>query len=294
MVGRLLTFVLIIINSVAFSQVYNQPATMFNHLNYKNPLELNYVEVGDDYTKLNITYKNDNYGWINISENSFLVTSERQLGMGEVTKYKFKRAEGIMVAPLKTYMNDAYAQVTFNLYFDKIPDDLRNFHFIEESFSDDTFKLANIDLDTSRHEYNTYLYEAFEYLPLEILHLIASDSDLYDYQDLFEMIKSQTKDNQSPYRGFRTAERDGNKYFRYTYKDTRVTLEYNMESKGNKALFLIFEDSYDLNRVQTILEYLYPLVKGEGGNRYTIENRFITTLLFDYDKLIMTYYSLGW
>lgn len=89
------------------------------------------VYIGRDYTAVKITANNQRkgyyYQWLNINRNTYITVNGRQ--------YTMTKAEGIKIAPDKTYYSYAGQDITFTLYFPPIPTSATSMDLIESADS---------------------------------------------------------------------------------------------------------------------------------------------------------------
>lgn len=85
------------------------------------------VKLAKDYTAIEITYNNQSryvYGqWCNINRNTYIVVNGVQ--------YTLTRADGIQIAPEKTYFSYERQSITFTLYFPPIPNEATSIDLVE-------------------------------------------------------------------------------------------------------------------------------------------------------------------
>lgn len=85
------------------------------------------VYVGRDYTAVEIILNNQfgssYYQWCNIDRNTYIMVNG--------TRYTMTRAEGIKIAPDKTYFSYAGQDITFTLYFPSVPTSATSMDLIE-------------------------------------------------------------------------------------------------------------------------------------------------------------------
>lgn len=90
------------------------------------------VTLGHDYTAIEITSNNQSgsgyYQWCNIDRNTYIMVNG--------TRYTMTKAEGIKIAPDKTYFSYAGQNVTFTLYFPPISSSATSMDLIESSDSE--------------------------------------------------------------------------------------------------------------------------------------------------------------
>lgn len=110
--------------------------------NYANKLNVQSVTLSSTETVLTISDNNMSsngstyYEWMNLDAGAYIVANGQ--------KYQLKRAEGIAIAPNKTYFSYAGETKTFKLYFPSIPTSTTSIDFIESSTSE--WKLYGIQL----------------------------------------------------------------------------------------------------------------------------------------------------
>lgn len=110
--------------------------------NYANKLNVQFVTLSSTETVLTISTTNMSadgstyYQWMNIDEGAYIVANGQ--------KYQLRRAEGIAIAPNKTYYSYAGDTKTFKLYFPSIPTSATSIDFIESSSSE--WRLYGIQL----------------------------------------------------------------------------------------------------------------------------------------------------
>ena len=90
------------------------------------------VYVGRDYTAVEIISNNQSgnsyYQWCNIDRNTYIIVNG--------THYTMTKAEGIKIAPDKTYFSYAGQDITFTLYFPPIPSSATSIDLIESADSE--------------------------------------------------------------------------------------------------------------------------------------------------------------
>ena len=90
------------------------------------------VYIGRDYTAVEITSNNQSgnsyYQWCNIDRNTYIMVNG--------TRYTMTKAEGIKIAPDKTYFSYAGQDITFTLYFPPIPTSATSMDLIESADSE--------------------------------------------------------------------------------------------------------------------------------------------------------------
>ncbi|MDE5788152.1 MAG: serine protease, partial [Bacteroidaceae bacterium] len=90
------------------------------------------VTLGRDYTTIEITTNNQSgsgyFAWCNIDRNTYIMVNG--------TRYTMTKAEGIKIAPDKTYFSYNGQDITFTLYFPKIPSSATSIDLIESSNSE--------------------------------------------------------------------------------------------------------------------------------------------------------------
>lgn len=90
------------------------------------------VTLGHDYTAIEIISNNQSgnkyYQWCNIDRNTYIMVNG--------TRYTMTKAEGIKIAPDKTYFSYAGQDITFTLYFPKIPSSATSIDLIESTDSE--------------------------------------------------------------------------------------------------------------------------------------------------------------
>lgn len=90
------------------------------------------VYAGRDYTAVEITSNNQSgssyYQWCNIDRNTYIIVNG--------TRYTMTKAEGIKIAPDKTYFSYAGQDITFTLYFPSIPSSATSMDLIESADSE--------------------------------------------------------------------------------------------------------------------------------------------------------------
>ena len=133
-----------------FSQTYSKPVTLFSFYNiFGNNLILDSVVNNGSYTKLITTYEN---GWFSINNNSYLVD------LNTNKNYKLIKTEKITISPNKTTIGINESK-SFSLFFEKLPETCRQFHFIENELASDNFKILNICLDKKQIDYTPNIEE---------------------------------------------------------------------------------------------------------------------------------------
>ena len=90
------------------------------------------VYIGRDYTAVEITSNNQSgnsyYQWCNIDRNTYIMVNG--------ARYTMTKAEGIKIAPDKTYFSYAGQDITFTLYFPPIPTSATSMDLIESADSE--------------------------------------------------------------------------------------------------------------------------------------------------------------
>ena len=98
------------------------------------------VTLGRDYTAVEIISNNQSgssyYQWCNIDRNTYILVNG--------TRYTMTKAEGIKIAPDKTYFSYAGQDITFTLYFPSVPTSATSMDLIESS--DSEWKLYGIKI----------------------------------------------------------------------------------------------------------------------------------------------------
>lgn len=90
------------------------------------------VRLTEEYTAIEIISNNQSgstyYQWCNIDRNTYISANGKQ--------YTMNRAEGIKIAPDKTYFTHAGQEITFTLYFPPLPESTTSINLIESIDSD--------------------------------------------------------------------------------------------------------------------------------------------------------------
>lgn len=90
------------------------------------------VRLTEEYTAIEIISNNQSgntyYQWCNIDRNTYISANGKQ--------YTMNRAEGIKIAPEKTYFSHAGQDITFTLYFPPLPESVKSINLIESVDSD--------------------------------------------------------------------------------------------------------------------------------------------------------------
>lgn len=90
------------------------------------------VTLGRDYTAVEIISNNQSgssyYQWCNIDRNTYILVNG--------TRYTMTKAEGIKIAPDKTYFSYAGQDITFTLYFPSVPTSATSMDLIESADSE--------------------------------------------------------------------------------------------------------------------------------------------------------------
>ena len=90
------------------------------------------VRLTEEYTAIEIISNNQSgnayYQWCNIDRNTYISANGKQ--------YTMNRAEGIKIAPEKTYFTHAGQDITFTLYFPPLPESVKSINLIEKIDSD--------------------------------------------------------------------------------------------------------------------------------------------------------------
>lgn len=90
------------------------------------------VTLGRDYTAVEIISNNQSgssyYQWCNIDRNTYILVNG--------TRYTVTKAEGIKIAPDKTYFSYAGQDITFTLYFPSVPTSATSMDLIESADSE--------------------------------------------------------------------------------------------------------------------------------------------------------------
>ena len=119
-------------------KIYNNP-----HINRNMSLSLKVLSVKIQGSQTVITFSNNNkgydggyYQWVTMNEDAYISVKGQ--------KYTLIKADGITIAPDKTYYSYAGETKTFTLYFPAIPKDATSIDFIESEGSD--WRLYGIQL----------------------------------------------------------------------------------------------------------------------------------------------------
>lgn len=90
------------------------------------------VTLDRDYTAVEIISNNQSgssyYQWCNIDRNTYIIVNG--------TRYRMTKAEGIKIAPDKTYFSYAGQDITFTLYFPSVPTSATSMDLIESADSE--------------------------------------------------------------------------------------------------------------------------------------------------------------
>ncbi len=86
------------------------------------------VTLDRTYTAVEITGNNASYAWCNIDRNTYIMVNG--------TRYTMTKAEGIKIAPDKTYFSYVGQDITFTLYFPPIPTSATTMDLIESADSE--------------------------------------------------------------------------------------------------------------------------------------------------------------
>ena len=90
------------------------------------------VRLTEEYTAIEIISNNQSgsgyYEWCNIDRNTYISANGKQ--------YTMNKAEGIKIAPEKTYFTHAGQDITFTLYFPPLPESVKSINLIEKIDSD--------------------------------------------------------------------------------------------------------------------------------------------------------------
>lgn len=119
----------------AYSGNLSSSANTVNYPSVRNSTaerdKIKSVYIGRDYTAVEITSNNQSgnsyYQWCNIDRNTYIMVNG--------TRYTMTKAEGIKIAPDKTYFSYAGQDITFTLYFPPIPTSATSMDLIESSDS---------------------------------------------------------------------------------------------------------------------------------------------------------------
>ena len=76
-----------------------------------------------DFEYTNTKYMNDGSAWYNINPNTHIDVGGR--------KFTLTNAEGVSIAPQKTYFHKGQRKAAFRLYFPPLPEGTTRFDFIE-------------------------------------------------------------------------------------------------------------------------------------------------------------------
>ncbi len=103
-------------------------------------IEIDKVVLNNSYTSVQFTYLNlhdpDDGPWCNIGEDTYIVVNGQ--------RYTMISADGIEVAPSKTYFNEFAETLTFTLYFPPIPPSATTMDLIENETSE--WRFYGIDI----------------------------------------------------------------------------------------------------------------------------------------------------
>lgn len=120
----------------AYSGNLSSSANTVNYPSVRNSTaerdKIKSVYIGRDYTAVEITSNNQSrnsyYQWCNIDRNTYIMVNG--------TRYTMTKAEGIKIAPDKTYFSYVGQDITFTLYFPPIPTSATSMDLIESSDSE--------------------------------------------------------------------------------------------------------------------------------------------------------------
>lgn len=270
-----------------FSQTYYKPVTLFSFDNViGNNLILESVVINESYTKLVITYTNTKYeeGWISINNNSYLVDLKTK------KNYKLKKTENISISPNKTNMNINESK-TFNLFFEKIPETCRQFHFIENEIAPNYFKILNICLDKKQIDYTPNIEELKKYMPEIILTYFSDGTSSPKFEEVFNVLKEQSLSD-SRMKNFKISEKIYDKEnkldlitYSFEYNEVKIFLEKNTTYDKNRMIYIQFGSEYSLNRVINCFTKVFQ-IKKESGGYYTFPDRVIDMISIIDGKII--------
>ena len=120
----------------AYSGNLSSSANTVNYPSVRNSTaeraKIKSVYIGRDYTAVEITINNESRNsydqWCNIDRNTYIMVNG--------TRYTMTKAEGIKIAPDKTYFSYVGQDITFTLYFPPIPTSATSMDLIESSDSE--------------------------------------------------------------------------------------------------------------------------------------------------------------
>lgn len=270
-----------------FSQTYTKPVTLFSFDNViGNNLILDSVVINESYTKLIITYTNTTYedGWFSINNNSYIVDLKTD------KTYKLKKTEKITISPNKTTIGINESK-TFNLFFEKIPETCRQFHFIENELASDNFKILNICLDIKQIDYTPNIEELKKYMPEIILTYFSDGTTWPKFEEVFNVLKEQSLSD-SRMKNFKISEKIYDKEnkldlitYSFEYNEVKIFLEKNTTYDKNRMIYIQFGSEYSLNRVINCFTKVFQ-IKKESGGYYTFPDRVIDMISIIDGKII--------
>jgi len=274
--------------NIRFNQTYNNPVTLFTFANViENNLKLNSVSNYENYTRLSITYTNENSSetWFSINQNSYLTD------LSTNQNYFLKKIENIKYSPEKTFLKSKET-CTFFLFFEKIPESCRQFHFIENELSMSNFKILNICLDIKQIDYAPNIAELQKYMPDIILTYFSDGATWPNFEEVFSMLKKESA-NDKRLKNFVVSEKfyDSKskkdlKTYSFQYNDVKISLEKNLTNETNRLIYIELKDEYQLNRIITCFSIVFK-IKKETGGYYTFPDRMLDMIsIIDGKKIV--------
>ena len=117
-------------------QTYVQPSNFIEYPTVGSTtagqVKIKSIKLTKEYTAIEIISNNQSestyYQWCNINRNTYISANEIQ--------YKMTKAEGIKIAPEKTYFTHTGENIAFTLYFPSIPESVTSINLIESIDSD--------------------------------------------------------------------------------------------------------------------------------------------------------------
>lgn len=116
-----LTLLFVLFFASAFSQTFQNPyvETVGDRLCF-----ITKVEFTRQHTIISFEHLNNNNGWIRLSPNIHLKTSDGK-------KYNYIKAEGISIAPAKDQFTEGEEKRAFTVYFQPLPKNVKVFDILE-------------------------------------------------------------------------------------------------------------------------------------------------------------------
>lgn len=122
--------------STSTDRIVNNPTINQNYNSQSTKIEK--VTISDSYTAVQFRYKNlyQVGGWCSINKNTYIVVNGQ--------RYPMTRAEGIKISPSQTTFSRWGEELTFTLYFPKIPSSATSMDLIESV--DSSWRFYGIDI----------------------------------------------------------------------------------------------------------------------------------------------------